>query len=730
MTAPVYTTSIALKTAVSDELLVNRDGSTAVQNTADLAVQLASTGAVAASIANTNSKIEAAAQGLVSAATWAQLLATPGTRATQPGRVPSTDTGTHNDPVVGGSVKNSGEYSWSVAPAGWRRTGDVIDMVALRQTASEGVQLQTGIFDRLSMKSGVWPLIEANGDIMLAIDRIGRITGVEFVRPSDRPSVLKGGAIRLIVDDDFNPYLWFDPATGAVRGAGDMFDRSERAGASPLSLTLGRDTAMLVDGHGQILAPGSGDAPVTFTMPVDDGSGAKQQLHIASGSSVRRLTWSPVDCHAPTPIAPGITRYARSDGRISRVRAALGDQLSSTNVLQMILVHGQSLAGGSSSFAPGTLPYRSDKASDNILMFNGGIRAAFGGAAYSNGNFATLTPAVERLDTPVTGLLSDTGMVAMAAGLQGDVGSQYLVAATGVGGAEYPAIKKGTQPWANMIYGVTRGKAIADAAGQTFRVDAMVWRHGESEEDETHDVYRSMIVEAYNDMVTDVVAVTAQAVNPVMILQQINRSQVSVGSGDAAFELEGPGRAVSELVSNPVDGIIVAGPQYICTFGDVFHMHPESYNLMSSYCAKALRRHAWQRQPWKPLHAVSAVRSGRRIDVTFAGGWVDRGGGIAIDTGFVTDPGNYGVVFRDGSASASVRDVVVTGRNTLSLYLSAVPTGASPFLGFAWWSATELDNQGRTTGLRCCIRDNDPEGCPITGLPLHNYAISHVIGVN
>ncbi|NRF12174.1 sialate O-acetylesterase [Agrobacterium pusense] len=41
MTAPVSTTTIATKTAVSDELIVNRDGSTAVQSTSDLAFQLA-----------------------------------------------------------------------------------------------------------------------------------------------------------------------------------------------------------------------------------------------------------------------------------------------------------------------------------------------------------------------------------------------------------------------------------------------------------------------------------------------------------------------------------------------------------------------------------------------------------------------------------------------------------------------------------------------------------------
>lgn len=35
------------------------------------------------------------------------------------------DTGTHTDPVVGGTVKNSGYFTWSASPAGWQRLFDV-----------------------------------------------------------------------------------------------------------------------------------------------------------------------------------------------------------------------------------------------------------------------------------------------------------------------------------------------------------------------------------------------------------------------------------------------------------------------------------------------------------------------------------------------------------------------------------------------------------------------------
>ena len=56
-------------------------------------------------------------------ATWAALTALTGATVGEGAEVLDTDTGTHTDPVVGGSVANGGRYSWSASPAGWRRVG-------------------------------------------------------------------------------------------------------------------------------------------------------------------------------------------------------------------------------------------------------------------------------------------------------------------------------------------------------------------------------------------------------------------------------------------------------------------------------------------------------------------------------------------------------------------------------------------------------------------------------
>lgn len=56
-------------------------------------------------------------------ATWSALNALTGTVAGQGAEVLDSDAGTHTDPVVGGTVSNSGRYTWSASPAGWQRIG-------------------------------------------------------------------------------------------------------------------------------------------------------------------------------------------------------------------------------------------------------------------------------------------------------------------------------------------------------------------------------------------------------------------------------------------------------------------------------------------------------------------------------------------------------------------------------------------------------------------------------
>ncbi|PSJ64512.1 FAD-dependent oxidoreductase [Kumtagia ephedrae] len=113
--------------------------------------------------------IEAAAAGEVVMEVWdGGLEDIEGTREGQPGYVKPTDLGTHTDPVVGGTVPNSGSFRWSTAPAGWKRIGDYF------AAAIENIE---GLPAALDAKADVTAL-EAKADVIaLEAEEAARLAG-------------------------------------------------------------------------------------------------------------------------------------------------------------------------------------------------------------------------------------------------------------------------------------------------------------------------------------------------------------------------------------------------------------------------------------------------------------------------------------------------------------------------------------------------------------------------
>ncbi|MBP1852677.1 SGNH/GDSL hydrolase family protein [Rhizobium halophytocola] len=103
------TTGAAVVSSV-DYVLGNKGGSTAQTSIKDLSIQVAGSEAVQSQ--NISLRAE----------TWASLNSIIGTRTGQPAEVPS-QSGTHTDPVAGGTVSNQGLYRWNGSPAGWRWVG-------------------------------------------------------------------------------------------------------------------------------------------------------------------------------------------------------------------------------------------------------------------------------------------------------------------------------------------------------------------------------------------------------------------------------------------------------------------------------------------------------------------------------------------------------------------------------------------------------------------------------
>lgn len=139
-----YTTSDLMPTELADEVLVNRAGSTGRQQISALATQLAGSGPIAeqiaakAAMADLQSLAAQITTNRIEQATWAALSAITPTLIGQGAEVPDSDTGTHTDPVVGGTVPNAGRYTALALTMGaWKRIGD------------------TGLSDKIGLKEGV-----------------------------------------------------------------------------------------------------------------------------------------------------------------------------------------------------------------------------------------------------------------------------------------------------------------------------------------------------------------------------------------------------------------------------------------------------------------------------------------------------------------------------------------------------------------------------------------------
>lgn len=99
---------------------------------------LASTAASAAGVAEANAEAAASLAmtygGTKGWESWPALAASPAPTAGTLALV-FTDTGTHTDPVVGGTVSNSGLFSYSTAPAGYKRIGSTQAALAAASAA-------------------------------------------------------------------------------------------------------------------------------------------------------------------------------------------------------------------------------------------------------------------------------------------------------------------------------------------------------------------------------------------------------------------------------------------------------------------------------------------------------------------------------------------------------------------------------------------------------------------
>jgi len=193
------------------------------------------------------------------------------------------DTGTHTDPVVGGTVKNSGYFTWSASPAGWQRLFDVFP-AALRVPCDVAV---VGSYWRMTPKAGYAVVnvgvdqvfygkapADAPGSVNIVV--VGVNDGDQRnLERADGSTIVTTGDI--LIDGFFSVYYH---GTGSRTGQFQLVDGLASTGAAgggglmtKMVLTEPRlnNTAKLAAAPGYVLPNDTGDDTVMVWLVDSDG---------------------------------------------------------------------------------------------------------------------------------------------------------------------------------------------------------------------------------------------------------------------------------------------------------------------------------------------------------------------------------------------------------------------------------------------------------------------------
>lgn len=315
----------------------------------------------------------------------------------------------------------------------------------------------------------------------------------------------------------------------------------------------------------------------------------------------------------------------------------------------------------------------------------------------------------------------------------------------GYGPCYFPLSSAYIAPFDEALMQVQSAKALAAAAGKTYAVRAVtvIAGQGESDTDEQNFTflestdgtntrllnYTDGLLDWQWDYDTKVRAITGQAQPIPMFVSQFG-SMTTPTSIIPQRQLDAHTKSSGK--------VNLVTPNYPFThFTDCLHYTAHSQRRLGAYFAKAYERVVVEGKKWEPTRPLSITRAGAVLTVKY----VVPVPPLVIDTvrvdassaNFPVAP-LYGFIFRDSTMSASITNVAVTAPDTVTITLSAVPTGTDPILRYAFESQSTNRCPGPTNGARGNIRDSDPALAYHTdaaGMPyeLFNWSVAFQLAV-
>lgn len=669
MNAGVRSRNITNRPAVSDDVMVHRDGSLGLQSTTSLAAQLAAAGPLA-------ERLAAAAGKWVSFATVSAMEADLVWPDGQEARVYGDPGGVYR------KVGAAGSGSWDFLgplPEG-DTTGLSVDLVDLQREARNN--LLPAAYSQGMMDDYWQTVIQAGSDGSVNAG----ITHDGWMRIA---ALLDAPGVPAMTDD----FLW-----AAVTEAGDvLFGYHHELG--------------WVDGIGAV--------DVQSLNGLVSGT---SRVYALTGDRVVPITFGENNAYAAGRIGGSISYAEDLGGVLTGKREDVTARTSLSSSVSTLIYHavfGQSLSDGSFSTPPiSTDPVRPGR----VVMFNVGpaVRGTLGAeiATPVDNRLALVDLFESGRETPASGI----GFEMTKAGrLAADEAA--LVVAHGRGGTSYSGLKKGTQPYANIITSIRRGRIVAGLKGLDFEAKTVSFIHGENDRAASLATYQGYLEELQADLTNDIRVYTGDLDEVLLFVDQI--SNWTAPSYDLATS-EVPLAQLQAALAN-FGKIICVGPKYMLpTVADGIHLAANSSAWLGAYHGRAVAD-TLNGDPWVPLHIASAVRTGANIVLTYAGG--DDTTDISIDTVLVSNPGNYGFEWsQTGGVARTIASVAKTGTRQITVALTGDPDAPSASSIAYARTGTPGQNAGPISGPRGNIRDNSAD-TDSHGNPMFNWACHQLINL-
>jgi hypothetical protein len=288
-----------------------------------------------------------------------------------------------------------------------------------------------------------------------------------------------------------------------------------------------------------------------------------------------------------------------------------------------------------------------------------------------------------------------------------------IVTRNGEGSQAYVNLKKGTTWYAKGIGQIQKAQAASTNMGHTYQVAAVTTVHGESDHVANNGpYYAGYLKEWQSDYQADAQALTGQTNGVPLFFCQMS-SHTKYNSTTSLI----PGAQLS--ASETSRALTLVCPKYFLTYSDGVHLTAQSYRHLGEYYGKALKRVLVDHAPWDPLKPVKITRSGATITVDFAVPVPP----LAIDTTLVLAQTNYGFEYADDTSSATISSVSITDADTMTITLSATPTGANPRLRYAYTGVSgSWAGCNQAGAARGNIRDSDATPS-LYGSNLNNWLV-------